>query len=161
VLAAASCTPTAPLVPGEPIREIALRTLDGQESRLSTFRGTNVLVHFWATWCATCREELASLSRITREIPEITVVAVAVEDEPDAVTSFIAAEKIPFPVLLDVGEARGDFSIPSLPYTVLLNSRGQMIPFLDPASGDRVNEVAASRYWASGAAIDRLRQSLP
>jgi thiol-disulfide isomerase/thioredoxin len=42
----------------------AFKTLDGQTRRLSTFRGQAVVVNFWATWCAPCREELPRLSKI-------------------------------------------------------------------------------------------------
>ena len=40
-----------------------LRTLDGRSVALEDFRGKRLLVHFWATWCPSCAEELPALAR--------------------------------------------------------------------------------------------------
>ncbi|MFM1847476.1 MAG: hypothetical protein RL417_950 [Pseudomonadota bacterium] len=143
-----------------PQYDLALRTLSGEAQRLSAFRGRPTLLHFWATWCATCREEMGSLAHVVREVSEIEVVAVAVEDDSEAVVRFIEAEKLPFPVLLDEGEARARFSITTLPFTVFLDRDGAPIRFLDPASGAPVTELAEPRYWGSRAALERVRTSI-
>lgn len=46
------------------VPEAAFTTADGREARLSDFRGQPMLVNFWATWCAPCREEMPSLDRL-------------------------------------------------------------------------------------------------
>ena len=50
----------APVV-GHPAPDFTLRTLDGQEVKLSDFKGQPVIVNFWATWCGPCRIEMPHL----------------------------------------------------------------------------------------------------
>ena len=44
-----------------------LPDLDGHKVNLSTMRGKVVLLDFWATWCAPCREEMAIIEKIENE----------------------------------------------------------------------------------------------
>src|SRR5262245_13920465 len=49
--------------------DFSLPDLDGAQSRLSGHAGRVVLVHFFATWCEPCREELASLRALVERVP--------------------------------------------------------------------------------------------
>ncbi len=151
------CAATGPISTGP---DIPLATLDGGETSLLPYRGRSTLLHFWATWCASCREELGSLARIAREVPEVAVVAIAIEDDIDAVRTFVEGERIPFPVLIDRGEARSTFSVPSVPFTIFLDRAGRTRPFLDPESGALVSAIGEARYWGSSVAVTRIRESL-
>ena len=52
------------------------------------------LVHFWATWCPPCLEEIPALQRLRQDFAEhrdFTVVMVAVDDSSEKVRSFLGA----------------------------------------------------------------------
>ena len=58
------------------------RTVD-----LSKLRGKVVLLNLWATWCAGCVEELPSLLALKQQMPDLEVVAVSWDEDPDVYQS--------------------------------------------------------------------------
>src|SRR6478736_4084716 len=44
--------------------DLAFRDADGQEKKLSDWRGRTVLVNLWATWCVPCRKEMPALNNL-------------------------------------------------------------------------------------------------
>jgi len=46
---------------------LALKDLAGHKHHLADYRGSIVVLNFWATWCAPCREELPMMTRLSRE----------------------------------------------------------------------------------------------
>jgi thiol-disulfide isomerase/thioredoxin len=57
---------------------------------LASYRGRVVLLNFWATWCEPCVIELPSLLQLHRDQPNLVILAVSIDDDPDAYTRFIA-----------------------------------------------------------------------
>jgi cytochrome c biogenesis protein CcmG/thiol:disulfide interchange protein DsbE len=48
---------------GDPAPDFSLTTLDGKQVQLSDFKGTPVVLNFWASWCNPCREEFPLLRK--------------------------------------------------------------------------------------------------
>ena len=72
----------------------------GLAQRVAREKGRVVLVNFWATWCAPCREEFPSLSRLARarSASGLTVLGVSPDfaREVPAVERFLAEQKPAF-----------------------------------------------------------------
>lgn len=83
----------------------SLADLSGQSVTLADFSGRAVLVHFFATWCEPCREELPALQRLATRDRDVTVVAIAVADTPLRVKRLLAQVPVEFPILLDADRA--------------------------------------------------------
>lgn len=47
--------------------DVDVRTVDGRMIKLSDYRGRVLVIDFWATWCAPCRQETPQLARLARE----------------------------------------------------------------------------------------------
>jgi peroxiredoxin len=68
---------------------------DGVTSvHLASYRGQVVLLNFWATWCGPCIEETPSLLDLHHEMPGVTVIAVSIDEDPDAYSRFIARRHV-------------------------------------------------------------------
>ncbi len=99
-----------------------LPSADGAPVALGSLRGSVVIVHFFATWCESCREELPALNRlIERSRPAVKVLAIAVADA--SVRRFLQTTPVKFPVLLDRDRAVAkSWQAYSLPTTFVLNA---------------------------------------
>jgi thiol-disulfide isomerase/thioredoxin len=82
---------------------IDLKDVDGKPHRLADYRGKVVLVNFWATWCAPCREEMPSIEKLRAALDgrPFAVLAVNVGDGAPAIRRFRDAVPVGFPLLLD------------------------------------------------------------
>ena len=85
---------TPPFAKGDVAPEFVLNDLNDNLIQLSSFKGSPVLVHFWATWCPQCVYEIPALDDFATKYPDIKVLTVS-EDEggQDAVSAFFRDEK--------------------------------------------------------------------
>ena len=116
------------------IDSFILDDLDGQPLDILDLHNQEpLIINFWATWCAPCRKEMPLLNNyyLTRNSDQANVLGIAIDDI-DQVNSFIAELGINFPVLVGQSEAYelmqtlGN-TILTLPYTILVNSKGRII----------------------------------
>ena len=107
-------------------------TGDEAEASLSDYAGQHVLLNFWATWCAPCREEMPSLQNLQTELGGDTfqVVTLATgRNPPQAIQRFFDEEGINnLPQYRDINQqiAR-EMGVFGLPITVILDPSGQEI----------------------------------
>jgi len=145
--------------------DFSLQDMDGKTVPLRAFKGRTVLVHFFATWCEPCREELPALARfLDRSAPGVSVVAIAVADADQRVKQFFERTPVNFPVLLDRDRAVAkSWKVSTLPSTYVLDAR--MKPLLvvdadfqwdtvdmDPGTGN----VIKSKTGAANTSSDSL-----
>lgn len=117
-----SATGTGSMAP-----EIAAADLDGKGVRLSKLRGKVVLVDFWASWCAPCREELPVLDALYKKYRArgLEVIAVNQDRSRAKLTQFLRRVPLSFPVVHDEnGSVAGRYSPPKMPSSYLIDRRG-------------------------------------
>ncbi len=126
-------TPRGPKIISEGDRapDFTLSSLDGKQVSLSNFSGKVVMLHFWATWCPPCVEEIPTIDKLYRGLSgkNIEILAVNVDDEGAAtVGPFMQKNKLVLPVLLDtshsVAKLYGTFKFPET-YIIDRNGRVQ------------------------------------
>jgi thiol-disulfide isomerase/thioredoxin len=100
-----------------------LDNLKGERESLKGYQGRVVLVHFFATWCEPCREEIASLQRLVkRALAPPLVLAVDVGEVDIRVQRFFENLPVGFSVLLDRDKTTTkSWSVDQLPTTFLLD----------------------------------------
>jgi cytochrome c biogenesis protein CcmG/thiol:disulfide interchange protein DsbE len=68
---------------------------DGANSAdLSKLRGKIVLLNFWASWCPPCIEELPTLMELQRRMPDIVVLAISIDEDPEKYQRFLAKNHV-------------------------------------------------------------------
>ncbi len=88
---------------GGPTPVLALKDLDGRVRQLSDYRGRVILVNFWATWCAPCRDEMPSIQALKEKLAgkPFAVLAVNLDEPEPRIRKFLSQVKVDFTILLD------------------------------------------------------------
>ncbi len=110
-----------------PAPEFTLPNLAGKKVALNDFRGKLVLLNFWATWGAPCREEMPAMERLYQRYKEqgFVILGVNVKDDKKSAISFLKELKITFPNALDPqGEVGLLYGAWGLPVTYLIDPKG-------------------------------------
>jgi len=104
---------------GDRAPEFQLPALGGSPVSLSDYRGKVVMVHFWATWCPPCVEELPVLESLYQTLKSegLEILAISIDKgEGSIVSTFMKRYGLTFPVLLDpeasVSSSYGTFKLP-------------------------------------------------
>lgn len=143
------------LVPSEDlpaVSETEFTDPEGGSHSLSDYRGKVVLLNFWATWCAPCREEMPSLDALQAEMggEDFQVVTIATGRNPPAkIDKFFEETGVKgLPVLLDPNQRLArDMAVLGLPVTVLIDREGR-----------EVARLLGDADWASEPAKEVIRQ---
>jgi peroxiredoxin len=102
-----------------------LEDVDGEAVSLTDFRGSQVIVNFWGTWCGPCKAELPGLNRFARNHPEVVVLGLAVDSGTPAQLKVAAAELgIPFEVLDCTARVKRQYGVTKVPTTFLIDADG-------------------------------------
>ncbi|HTP04731.1 MAG TPA: TlpA disulfide reductase family protein [Nitrospirota bacterium] len=113
---------------GDRAPEFRLQALDGSTVSLADFRGKVVMVHFWATWCPPCVEEMPMLEQLYRSLgsTDFKILAVSVDEGgAGAVAEFMQRNGLSLPALLDPGKSvAGLYGTFKFPETYILDRRG-------------------------------------
>lgn len=112
----------------QPMPDTELTTLDDKPRHLSEWRGQWVVVNFWATWCAPCRQEMPLLDKLAATGQPVVTVATGRNPVP-AIERFWRETGIAhLPALRDPKSAMArQMGILGLPVTVILNPDGQEV----------------------------------
>lgn len=127
LLGLAAAPASASVKVGAPAPAFEARTMDGQAQSLASLRGKTVILTFWATWCAPCREEMAAFEAYyERHHAEGLEIIAVNQDDPDSldkVKTVMAAFR--FPAALDRQVKRDRYGrVSELPVSIVIDREG-------------------------------------
>lgn len=112
--------------------DFTLKDLNDRSRRLSEWSGKPVLLNFWATWCAPCREEIPLFIETRQRHADLglEIVGVAIDQKTDA-QEFVTKFRVPYPILLaddTTLDLMARYGNPTgvLPYSVILRADGSI-----------------------------------
>lgn len=115
----------------EALPPLPFKRLDGNAASVADFSGRIVVLNLWATWCAPCKKEMPSLSRLQAAYPKdkVQVVALSVDRGADAkVRQFVDEEHLDgLDIYRDATMATPrTLELPGLPATLLIDREGKV-----------------------------------
>lgn len=107
----------------------AAKTREGEEVKLSDYRGKVVLLDFWASWCGPCREEMPFLVDFFRDNrkSDLQVIAVNIDDKAENMNGFLSRSYIPpgFLILADPEKhVPALYDLKAMPTTLFIDKKG-------------------------------------
>lgn len=112
---------------------IEVADLEGVKPSPDQWAGKVLIVNFWATWCAPCREEIPMFVALQTLYQERAVSFVGIAlDAPEPVRAFVDEFDVNYPVLIggtdaiELGRQFGN-SIGALPFSAIVDRRGVIV----------------------------------
>jgi peroxiredoxin len=138
-----------------PLANNALLTrLDGKQERMAQHHGEVIFVHFWATWCWPCVQEIASLQRLHEQFraQKFVLLAVSLDARKKDLISFFHKHDLHLPVYFDPGrtvyqQLIGGLEV--LPRSLLIDQAGRI-----------VRSYAGAQHLASPATLTDIKRLL-
>jgi len=113
---------------GKQAPDFVLADVNDKTHRLSDYRGKQVLLIFWATWCGPCLIEIPHLITLRKSTSENELAMLAISREPPAlVKGFAAANKLNYTVLVDQGKMPMPYAqVNSIPSSFFIGPDGKI-----------------------------------
>ena len=110
------------------VPSFSLKNLAGERVTLESLKGKAVVVNFWGIWCGWCVKEMPDFQKLHEKYgdsPDVVILTIDNDDNPDDVAPWMQQKKYSFPVLLDDGYVAQKAKITSFPTTWFLDRDGK------------------------------------
>ncbi|MGE6489881.1 thiol-disulfide oxidoreductase ResA [Paenisporosarcina sp. NPDC076898] len=114
---------------GDEAPDFTLVDLNGEEHRLSDYKGQGVFLNFWGTWCKPCAKEMPAMDRQYEVFKDqgVQILAVNIAQSNFEVERFADQYGLDFPIVIDKTKSVMEaYNIDPLPTTLLINPEGEI-----------------------------------
>ncbi len=148
--------PAAAKTPGEVdvggmLRDAPMQGLGGPSRLLSDYRGSPLIINVWASWCGPCRQEMASLERLSRRYggKQFTVIGISTDDYREPARAFLQKSGTAFSHFIDTRLLLENMlGANKIPLTILVDAQGRV-----------VGKYYGAKEWDSPEALEVIRKT--
>jgi thiol-disulfide isomerase/thioredoxin len=115
---------------GQMLPQATLLGLNGPARKLSEFRGRPLIINVWASWCAPCRQEMASLERLAWQdhATKFAVIGISTDDYPEKARGLLKNTNATISHFIDRQlQLENMLGASRLPLTVLVDASGRVV----------------------------------
>ena len=114
-----------PTLESNVLPHIEMKLLDGTVFSSKAIEGKPIIIHFWATWCPTCKLEAGNIQSISEKFRVLTIAVQSGDDSE--VETYMKENGLRFKVLNDVdGLWAKKFKVEAYPTTFIYDSKGEL-----------------------------------
>jgi thiol-disulfide isomerase/thioredoxin len=108
------------------------QTIDGRSFSLADLRGNAVVIHYWATWCEPCKQDMKLLRRLQARYKGLQLVGVNVDSTRALAAGYLQETPLPWNQLFEDGGLESSplakaFGVQTLPTMMLVDSSGKVV----------------------------------
>ena len=109
----------------ENIYDYHLADIRGESIAFETYKGKPLLVHFWATWCPTCKLEASNIESVSKHYNVVTIAVNSGSNEE--LLGYLKEKELSYKVINDFdGKLSKKFNIEAYPSTLIYNPKGEL-----------------------------------
>lgn len=109
---------------GNSVSNLFFQTFEEKDSvSVSQFKGSPVILDFWATWSQRSAEAHSKLAELQRQHPEYVIIAVSVKDNEEYISRYLKENNYNF-IYADGTQAYQDLMVPGLPTQLIFDKDG-------------------------------------
>jgi len=117
---------------GKPL-DLQGKDRDGTPVSIASLRGKVVIIHYWATWCVPCKQDIPVLKEMQRKYgaDNVALIGINVNDNPKDFADYVAENPMDWPQLYEPGGLDSPLAnalgIQTLPTMFLLDKEGKVV----------------------------------
>lgn len=113
-----------PELPSQTLPEIEATLIDNRAFTTASVKGEPLMIHFWATWCPTCKTEAGNIDWVANHF---SVLSIAVKSGSNTqLSTYMKERDLTFKVLNDEMGLSDRFSVAAYPTTFIYDSEGNL-----------------------------------
>lgn len=131
-----------------PLPDVTLVDADGNEVRLSTYRGEPLVVNVWFSNCPPCQRELADFATVHAEVGDrVRFIGVDPFDTVEAMRRFADRRGVTYDLLRDPEQAfTTEIGVVAYPVTLFVDARGMIVRQTGAIDADQLRDAIAELF---------------
>jgi len=131
--------------------ELHFRDTAGDKLALSNYKGSTVLVNFWASWCMPCMEEMPSLRDLEDRLSTRKFIVLAINvDEDRSILNKLNLSQMPRNLFFDPTDKELEpYEVVSIPVTFIIDPEGIIR-----------ETITGPRNWGSDNIVEKIEKYL-